>query len=198
MAKNPRVSIYTLSREAGVSPATISRALSNHPGVSAKMRAKIKPLAAKYNFKPRTVRRKVTNICVMVQHLQGHPLGFDDYVSLSMEGIAKYCHEQGLEMSLYYGTPSELNDCDIVRELGRRDADAAVILRPGSQSTYLQQMDDQLFPYFVLDAPGLENGFSLENDAIGYEATRHLTSLGHRLIGVICDSMSRSVMQMRY
>ena len=49
--KNRNTTIYTLSEELGLSPSTVSRALHNHPAVSAATRARVRPLAAKYNFK---------------------------------------------------------------------------------------------------------------------------------------------------
>lgn len=196
-----RVSIYTISKELGVSAGTVSRALNNHPSVSAEIRAKVKPLAEKYNFKPRVVSSKTTNICILVQKWTGHPLGLDEYITMTMVGVAEYCHDEKLEISLYGADAEELNKSDTVRELRRRGIDGVIIFRATDESHYLEQMEQQRFPYFNLfdhNQINSSKALVLDNEMIGYEATRHLISLGHRTIGVIRDSLHLSSINDRY
>jgi LacI family transcriptional regulator len=186
--KTKRTSIYTLSKELGVSPATISRALNNHPTVSAGVRARVQQIADERNFKPRFVSNRVTNICVLIQQYDGHPLDFGAFLSQTMEGIAQYCRHENLEMSLYSTHVRELNQCDLVRELRRRDADGVVVLRANDQTEYLTQLTDQRFPHFCLfssDGKSSEPILPINDEPLAYEATRHLISLGHRTIGIL-------------
>lgn len=201
MPKSQKVSIYTISRELGLSPGTVSRALRDHPSISAETRAAVKPLAEKYHFKPRYVSIKPLNICMLIQKVQGHPLGFDDHVALLLEGVAEYCQEETLEMSIYGNSAEEMNRCDIVRELRRRQADGAIVLRTTDQSRYLEQFEKFKFPYICLtpDASanaGLANIFDYER--MGYMATRHLLEQGHRRIGLLCDSMHLPTVKARH
>ena len=53
--KSGKTTIYTLGKEAGVSPSTISRALSNSHSISAEVRERIQQLARKNGFRPRVV-----------------------------------------------------------------------------------------------------------------------------------------------
>jgi LacI family transcriptional regulator len=203
MVRKNKVSIYTISEELGISPGTVSRALSNHPSISAETRARVKPVAEKYGFKPRLVSTKPLNICMLIQKVQGHPLGFDEYVSLTMEGAAEYCEEEGLEMSIYSSSAEAMNECDIVRELRRRTANGAIIIRATDGSEYIQQMNTQRFPYFNLTPRPQGKKFSdceltLDNEKVGYIATKHLLSLGHRRIGIICDTKHATAVMERY
>jgi LacI family transcriptional regulator len=189
--KSKKTSIYTLSEELGVSPATISRALNNHPTVSAGVRARVQQIADQRKFRPRVVSNRVTNICVLIQQYDGHPLDFGAFLSQTMEGIAQYCRHENLEMSLYSTHVRELNQCDLVRELRRRNADGAVIVRANDQTRYLSQLDEQRFPYFCLFSNDDKNPkpiLPINDEVLAYTATKHLISLGHRKIGMLINA----------
>ncbi len=200
ITKVKKTSIYTISKELGVSPATVSRALNNHPTVSAGVRARVQQIADERNFKPRFVSNRVTNICVLIQQYDGHPLDFGAFLSQTMEGIAQYCRHENLEMSLYSTHVRELNQCDLVRELRRRDADGAVILRANDQTEYISQLADQRFPHFCLfsnDGKTSEPILAINDEPLAYEGTRHLISLGHRKIGLFISAPFTSFAQRR-
>ncbi|MDR1283842.1 MAG: LacI family transcriptional regulator [Opitutaceae bacterium] len=186
--KSGRTTVYSLGAELGVSVATISKALRGSPEISVELRKKVRDLAARRNFKPRVVSRKVPNICVLVQQYPGHTLDFGLFLSTVMEGVAQYVQEEGLEMSIYADTIDRLNACDIVRELRRRSIDGAVILRSNDESHYFARLDAEGFPHCALlsTAPAhRDNVITVNNDEVGYRATRHLLDKGHREIGVL-------------
>lgn len=195
-----KTSIYTISQELGVSPATVSRALNHHPAASAAVREKVRKVAAKYNFRPRVVRNRVTNLCVMIQQFEGHPLDFSQYLSHCLEGIALYCNHEELEMSLYSTHVNELNRQDVVRELRRRSADGAIVLRANEDSRYFDSMDEQGFPYFCLlndDGKHPDRVFCINNETLAYQAAEHLLSLGHRRIGILNNAPHSTAHQAR-
>ncbi len=191
--KPKRTTVYSLSEDLNVSVATISKALRGSPEISVQLRKKIRDLAAKKNFKPRVVSRKVPNICVLIQQYPGHTLDFGLFLSTVMEGVAQYVQEEGLEMSIYADTIDKLNACDIVRELRRRSIDGAVILRSNDESHYFAQLDAESFPHCALlsTTPShRDNVITVNNDEVGYRATRHLLDKGHRVIGVLVSPPS--------
>ncbi len=195
-----KVSIYTLSRELGVSPATVSRVLNNHPTVSPEVRARVQRMADEYNYRPRLVSSKVTNICALIQQYDGHPLDFGAFLSQTLEGIALYCHHEDIEMSLYSLHLQELNTCDLVRELRRRNADGAVILRASDHSRYFAQLDDQRFPYFCLFSNAgrpTDQLLTIDNEKLACEAVNHLITLGHRHIAILVSTPDRLAIHQR-
>lgn len=65
-----RVTIKDLARELGVAPSTISRALSDHPGISVQLKQKVKALAREMNYTPnlqaRFLQSKRANIIAFI------------------------------------------------------------------------------------------------------------------------------------
>ena len=59
MAKK-NITIYDIAREAGVSPATVSRILTGSTSVSAGKREQVMQLIEKYNFRPNAFARALT------------------------------------------------------------------------------------------------------------------------------------------
>lgn len=192
MAGSGKTSIYTLGKELGVSPATVSRALKMSPSISLEMREKVRKAAEKRNFKPRLVSSRPTALYALIQQVKGHPLDFDSYMARSLEGIAEYCREEGLEMGIFSSDVESLNSCDIVRELRKRGADAAVLLCATKESSYVFDLERQKFPHCcLLNSPDANSPslIKFDNRKLAKEAVSHLISLGHKRIGLAATSL---------
>lgn len=55
------ISIYTIAKEAGVSPATVSRVVTNNAKVSDEKKRKVQEIINKYDFKPNALARGLSN-----------------------------------------------------------------------------------------------------------------------------------------
>ena len=51
------ISIYTIAKEAGVSPATVSRVLTGNAKVSEEKKSRVEALIRKYDFRPNALAR---------------------------------------------------------------------------------------------------------------------------------------------
>lgn len=60
MAKE-RANIYTIAKEAGVSPATVSRVLTNNARVSKEKREKVQSVIQKYGYTPNALAQGLSN-----------------------------------------------------------------------------------------------------------------------------------------
>ncbi len=61
--KEPKkITIYTIAKEAGVSPATVSRVLTNNAKVNPDKRERIEAVIRKYDFKPNVVARSLSDM----------------------------------------------------------------------------------------------------------------------------------------
>lgn len=188
--KSRKTTIYTLSEEAGVSPSTVSRALSNAPGISAEVRERIQHLARKNSFRPRVVTSRAPNICALIQQ---YPVNMNSYLLFVIEGIAEYCQEENLEMSLFAANIEEFNRVDIVREFRRRNADGAIILQSSRETRFMQALNAANFPYYsVLNNPPNQRGarlLTVDNHKVAVTAMQYLLKLGHRRIAALSNHL---------
>ena len=74
MAKE-RANIYTIAEEAGVSPSTVSRVMSNAARVSAEKRKRVEAAIRKYDYKPNALAQGLSTsrtkmIGIVVAHIE--------------------------------------------------------------------------------------------------------------------------------
>ena len=60
-SESKAITIYDIAKEAGVSPATVSRVLTNNANVSKAKKEKVQGLIAKYNFKPNALAKGLSD-----------------------------------------------------------------------------------------------------------------------------------------
>ena len=61
MPTDKKITIYEIAKEAGVSPATVSRVLTGNANVKQEKKEKVLELIKKYNFKPSAVARGLSD-----------------------------------------------------------------------------------------------------------------------------------------
>lgn len=183
-----KVTIYTLSKELGVSPATISKALNNSPELNEKTAAKIRKTAESYGFKPRPLVTRTTNICALIQTPNASASCFSPFTVDAMQGMMDYLQENDLEFSLYSEDIFKLNGGLLLRQLGRRNITGAVLINTDEDSNFYEELDKNRFPYCsLLTNPGKteKNLLTINNEDAAERAVEYLIQLGHRNIAVI-------------
>ena len=195
ITKMPRprqvVSILTLAKEFHVTPATISKALSNSHEVSEALRARIREHADALGFRPRTPRRSRRNICVVLDLELSHVFELDELRRVVVEGVYEFCHEKQIEFSLLGLNSKKLNEIDLARELGRRNADAAVFIGANEDQQYFSNLLKNRYPFAcVFDGPPGKT-VQVDDLKVGELALNHLADLGHRRIAIARNSNGR-------
>ncbi|AKJ65555.1 LacI family DNA-binding transcriptional regulator [Kiritimatiella glycovorans] len=182
-----KVTVYTLSEELGVSPATISKALNNSPEISPATIERIRKKADEYGFRPRPIVSRTTNICALIQTPASEMSCFSPYTVSAMEGMLKYLQEAGLEFSLYRDEVSKLNAGLLLRQLGRRGINGAVLINTDEDSAFYAEFEQQHFAYCSLltNDGRSERLLSIDNVQAACEAVQYLIQLGHRRIGTL-------------
>lgn len=186
------IGIKELARIAGVSTASVSRALSNPERVSKKMREKVLAAATEVGYRPNRLGSSLRtsrsgNIIAIIPDISDT---FNSGVIQSMERAAAergysvlFGDTQGLrERELTYG--------DMVRS---RQADGIIVFShrlPFEQETLASE--NFKLPPLVISCEVSEQlhtqklpWVSIDNVTAGNDATSHLLSLGHRKIAVI-------------
>ncbi|MFA6172174.1 MAG: LacI family DNA-binding transcriptional regulator [Kiritimatiellales bacterium] len=183
-----KITVYSLSKELGVSPATVSKALNNSPEISAETSEKIRRAAEERGFRPRPMVSRTINICALLQTPNAAASCFSPYTVDVMQGMMDYLQENELEFSLFSDEVSRLNSGLLLRHLGRRNINGAVLINTNEDSAFYAELDANRFPYCsLLTNPGktVHNLLTIDNTDAACRAVDYLIQTGHRNIAVI-------------
>lgn len=177
------VGIVQVAARAGVSQATVSRALRGHPGVSPATRARVRAAAAELGYAPSAfaaaLARGRSNAIGVVS-----PWISRWFFATVLEGIHEVVAEHGYDMLLYPLGPADGSEALRLDALGLHKRVEGVVglalpheLRAGA----LRRV-----PIVTVgtSTPGIP-GVQVDDTEVGYLATRHLLELGHRRIAFL-------------
>jgi LacI family repressor for deo operon, udp, cdd, tsx, nupC, and nupG len=180
------VSIDEVAREAGVSTATVSRALSGRGHVSAAAKAKVQAAAKSLGYvvsasASSLASGRMRNIGVLVPFLDRW------FFSTVLSGIASALMRRGYDITLYSLTADRGERHDIFDTFLRRqrvDGVIAISLELGQEeSERLVELD---LPVIAIGGPNpLLTTLTVDDVAVARLATEHLLALGHRDIAHI-------------
>lgn len=180
------VGIDEVAREAGVSTATVSRALSGKNNVSDLTRARVLDAAARLGYVVSSAASSLAsgrsrNIGVVIPYLDRW------FFSTLLSGIAAELTRCGYDITLYNVTPDAENRRSIFETFLRRqrvDAVIAIALELGEhEAGALLSLG---IPVVAIGGPStMLSSLSVDDEALARLATEHLLALGHRDIGHI-------------
>ncbi len=183
------VSIKDIAQTAGVSPSTVSRALSDHPRISAETKERIRRLAEEMGYTPSLlarslVTRDTATIGIVIT------MASDPFLTHLVTSIEEVAQEQGysvLMSSSYLDPDRELES--VAAFHGRRTSGIIVI---GSQidTGYLQLRDRFPLPIVLTNCRTYPYSISTDNMTGARQATEYLVQLGHRRIAYIANRRS--------
>ncbi len=186
--------IGDLAKIAGVSPGTVSRALSDTGLISQKTRERIKALAREHDFRPNVMARnlriqKTGAIGVVI------PLGHDpgqhisDPFFITMLGLlADELTEKGYDLVLSRVIPTDGEWLDRFVDSGR--VDGVIVIGQSNQEAVLDKVSARYKPLVVwggYSAGQTHCSVGSDNHTGGAMATRHLIERGCRHIAFFGD-----------
>jgi LacI family repressor for deo operon, udp, cdd, tsx, nupC, and nupG len=175
--------IRDVSKEAGVSIATVSRALSSPEKVAKGSLRKVQDAIQKLQYKPNMLSQKFRNktaqcIVVLVPDISNL------FFTTVIRGIETAAQKKGFSVLLGDTRDSTAREKEFIRLVETRQADGIIQLRPYTEDSALP-MDQVL----AVNASGCENTpyptVRIDNVAAARDVTKYLISLGHQRIGVI-------------
>lgn len=176
--------IRDVARLAGVSVATVSRALSNPEKVSPESLEKVHKAIAEVSYRPNMLARNFRSarayaVVVLVPDIA------NPFYSLFIRALEDRAHQKGYAVLLgdTRGTPER--EIEYIRRVETRLADGIVQLRPSSEKSQNNIPAD--VP--CVNACGCEYtsgpSIRIDNRGAAKSMVNYLISLGHRRIGVI-------------
>jgi LacI family transcriptional regulator len=202
MPEPREVTIYDIAKKLNISPATVSRGLSDHPGISKKTKKKISEMVEEMGYRSnhfaRNLRQRQTRtIGVMVHELNSN------FITSVLAGIEKVTTEAGYDLIIAHSSESAKKEAANARNLFQKRVDGLI----ASLSFNTRDLDhfqpflDKGVPVVFFDRveqDGKKMVVVIDNRKCGYQATQHLIAQGCRRIAHVTASLNRNVYDQRY
>ncbi len=183
----PRATIKNIAVKAGVSHATVSRALRDHPIVAPQTTSRIKRIAADLNYVPSALARSLKNgrskaLGVIVSRID------DPYFSEVLQGIEEFLQNEGYAYFLASSNRDFDKEKAIVRIMSEHRVDGIIICSTPVSKEHRQQLNEFGIPIVLVNnqsAEESENSIYHDDQFGNRQLTRHLIDLGHTRIGYL-------------
>lgn len=188
MARQTSVNMTDVARMAGVSSATVSRALRGVPGVSEPLRTRIKQLAEELSYvvSPDASRLSgggTARVAVVVRSVQLW------YFATMLSAIERVLRASDIDVLLYQHDESQSHRDFFERLPARRKVDAVVVVAVPLPESDARRLDQLGVSVVLAGATSADYPYVCIDDAeVGRQATRHLVDLGHKRIAMIRSS----------
>jgi LacI family transcriptional regulator len=184
--------IIEIAERVGVSPATVSRALNNVPGVSPDKRRRILAVAEELNYHPNAIARSLqgqrTNTLAYIADVS-HPVAadlffFKDFIT----ALAERCAAYGMDLLIHSAAHDDGSMGDIARALRSGRADGLILADIRRDDPRLRYLLDHDLPFIAFGRAEIDRPYSyvdVDGEWGIYAAMRHLIERGHRRIGFL-------------
>ena len=187
-----KVTIRDVAKEAGVSPSTVSRVLSNNERISQETKQRVKQAIKKLNFKPNAIARSLANnkTYTLGMILPGEIEGaFDNpFYIQAMQGMSLYAMQHNYYM-MYAVAKDKKNEMKCVKDFALNGrVDGIIILKAETHDHTIEFLKEMKFPFVVIGHP--EDTDSVlwvdnDNEQAAYQVVKRLIEKGHKHIGFI-------------
>ncbi len=154
-----RVTIYEVAKVAGVSLATVSRVINNHPNVTEKTRQAVEDAIQKLGYKPSALAQglansKSTNIGIMI------PSTGYSYVSNMLDGMIDVAKIYGYITSIFVTKRTKEDAAQMIELLIKSHVDGAVIFDDELGTDEIRSIQNYHIPLIVI-------GHEMDGDSLG-------------------------------
>jgi len=186
------VTIKDIARRAGVSHATVSRALHGSPLISVATSQRIRQIAAELGYQPSVAARSLkTNrsqvLGVIVSHIA------DPFFSEILQGIDEVAQQVGYSLFIAASQHSLERERAIVKTMREHRVDGVIICSTPFSAEQSQLLASYKTPLVVINNQSAEDyRYSIYHDDLdgSQQVTQHLLDLGHKRIAYLGSSFS--------
>ena len=200
--KHSEVTIYDIAEKLGISPATVSRGLNDHPAISVKTKKKINDTAREMGYRSNTfatsLRLKRTNtIGVIVHRLDSY------FVANVLAGMEKVASENGYNLIITQSFENAAKEIVNAHTMFKSRVDGLMVSL-AYDSVSVEHFDDFIkkdIPLLFFDrVHKLKNcpAVVIDNYQSAYQITTHLIEQGCKNIVHVTGDLKRNVYDDRF
>ncbi|HXB96269.1 MAG TPA: LacI family DNA-binding transcriptional regulator [Puia sp.] len=191
------ITIYDIAKVLGLSPATVSRGLKDHPAINIKTRKRIMDMAREMGYRSNSFAsnlrmQKTHTIGIIVHELKSQ------FISSVLAGIEKVTTDAGYDLIIGHSSEAWRKEAANVHNLFHKRVDGLIaslafdtkdmdhfepFVQKGIPIVFFDRVEEFTYGTRVV----------IDNVKAGYEATAHLAAQGCRRIGHITASLARNV-----
>jgi LacI family transcriptional regulator len=202
MNNGREVTIYDIAQKLNISPATVSRGLRDHPGISKKTKKRIHDMVDEMGYRSNQFARnlrqqKTRTIGVIVHELNSN------FITSVLAGIEKVTTAAGYDLIITHSSENYKKETANAKNLFHKRVDGLI----ASLSFDTGDLD-HFTPFTKKGVPVIffdrveQDGNStvvvIDNAKCGYIATQHLIEQGCRRIAHVSSSLKRNVYSQRF
>ena len=191
------ITIYDIAKVLGLSPATVSRGLKDHPAINSKTRKRIMDMAREMGYRSNSFAsnlrmQKTHTIGIIVHELKSQ------FISSVLAGIEKVTTEAGYDLIIGHSSETYRKEASNAHNLFHKRVDGLI----ASLAFDTRDMD-HFGPFVEKNIPIVffdrveefpyGTRVVIDNVKAGYEATAHLAAQGCRRIAHITANLARNV-----
>ena len=191
------VTIYDIAKILEISPATVSRALNDHPAINSKTKVLISAKATEMGYRSNTfasnLRRRNTNtLGVIVPRLNSH------FMSAVLAGMEQEANESGYNLLISQSLESAKKEISNAKTMFNSRVDGLLASVAYDTETFdhfenfIKKGVPVLFFDRIIDHPKC-SGVVIDNILAGFEVTSHLINQGCRRIMHVTGNLKRNV-----
>lgn len=193
------VDIKMVAKKAGVSPSTVSRALSGNVVVSPETKKRVLQAVKELNYQPNVLAKSLKEgrsktIGLFLPNL--HSLVFP----AAIRGITEVAKRNGYTLVLFNTDEDLETETFYIDNLRRRLVDGFIFSTATEDSTHILELKKRGYPV-VLMIRSLNNEIDtvlIDNYSGGYQATKFLLERGYRKIAIINGTLKLELYRERF
>lgn len=198
-----KLTLEKIGELAGVSRATVSRVINNHPNIRKEVRQRVLDVIAETGYQPNQAARSLasnrTGLLGLVIPRDIQELFTDLYYPRLIQGVSQACNESGNTLALFIFHTEE-EEQQIALQIMRQGFLDGVIIAGLHFGDPLNRLVLSNKPVLMIGEP-LEyphaSFVDVDNQAGAYTAVSHLISLGHQRIATITGRLDMAAGQQR-
>lgn len=202
MSKRERVTIHDIADKLGITASTVSRALNNHPRISAETKKLVSQTAKEINYKPNSIAVALRNgksrlIGIIV------PTVNRNFFSSVVRGIEEYAHERDYRIVITQSYDNYEKEVQTIRTLvdARVDGIMVSLGKNTKKLDHFQSVIDKGIPLVFFDRVAEELPVSqvVINDYLAsFKVTEHLIQQGYEHIAHFNSVMKINIFKERF
>jgi LacI family transcriptional regulator len=191
------VTIYDIAKILEISPATVSRALNDHPAINSKTKISIRAKASEMGYRSNTFasnlrRRSTSTLGIIVPRLNSH------FMSAVLSGMEEEANASGYNLLISQSLESARKEIANAKTMFNSRVDGLLASVAYDTDTFdhfdifIKKNVPILFFDRIIDHPKC-SGVVIDNVLAGFKATSHLIEQGCKRIMHVTGNLKRNV-----